>query len=107
MGDNRDTLMGERASSMTYEKASIPTCKRVCISNRINRLRIPHHLRPVKMALIELRDHPPDPGEAIAVLLQFIDVLIGQGILFGRGTIDQENIPVVGEFQDPCHVIRV
>ena len=59
------------------------------------------------MVLIKLRDHPPDPGEAITVLLQFIDVLIGQGILLGRRTIDQENIPVVGKFQDPRHVIRV
>ena len=34
-------------------------------------------------------------------------MLIGQGILLGRRTIDQENIPVVGKFQDPRHVIRV
>ena len=34
-------------------------------------------------------------------------MLIGQSILLGRRTIDQENIPVVGKFQDTRHVVRV
>ena len=65
MGVEASAMTRERASSMTGERAS------VMIGEKAS-------------AMIELRDHPPDPGEAIAVLLQFIDVLLGQGILLGR-----------------------